>query len=327
MKFKLESSVFEEKAIVKTFSRDFRTDVYREETIVLDKESLNGTVRQIQLNGFCLIIKDIKIPAGYTVQVTANATVFKLHFELEGDYSYTPASKSSPVMKIPGGHFNILYFTNLDGTLSYNTTSRKTLEVLFTKDFLEKAAGEDYDESLRGLNRYIEKGENFMFWEKSRSIPLELQQNIQELISCRYCGHIKKIYLEARITALLLNLLVNPTAEDEARALSKPEYAGIQRVEEYIRKDFNRNITIADLAPIAGINTSKLKQRFKQVHGTTIFKYITRIRMERAKEWITTEKLSISEAAYKVGYKNPQHFTVAFKKYYGYLPSSLIGMN
>ncbi|WP_103192391.1 helix-turn-helix domain-containing protein [Formosa algae] len=32
---------------------------------------------------------------------------------------------------------------------------------------------------------------------------------------------------------------------------------------------------------------------------------------------------TIAETAYEIGYKNPQHFTAAFKKKYNYLPSKL----
>lgn len=329
MEFKIKSSVYNEEVFSRTFSRDFRDDTFKEETMILDKENIKGTIRLIQLNGFCLIIKEIKIPSAYSVRISAKESIFKLHFEMEGAYNYTPKKPSAHAMDIPNGKFNILYFSNIEGILNYKAGSRKTMEVLFTEDFLLKAAGEDYNETLKDLSNRIKKGKNFMYWEKSRPIPFELQQNIQELISCRYCGHIKKIYLEARITALLLNLLVRTNSEtsiDETREFSKTEYSGIQKVEEYIKMNFSKTITIAELAPIAGINTSKLKQSFKKIYGTTIFKYITGLRMERAAGLIKYEKLSVSEASYRVGYKNPQHFTVAFKKYYGYLPSSLCGL-
>jgi AraC-like DNA-binding protein len=45
--------------------------------------------------------------------------------------------------------------------------------------------------------------------------------------------------------------------------------------------------------------------------------------MEKAKEILSKRGMNISEVAYEVGYKNPQHFTVAFKKYFGYVPSKL----
>ncbi|RKS53758.1 AraC family transcriptional regulator [Gillisia mitskevichiae] len=329
MEFKLESNILEEKPLVKSFSKDFRVETLSEETLVLNKSDISGTINHIHLDGFCLIIKNIQSSVDHTINISSKASLFKLHFELEGDYSYAPENITEPKMTVSGGHFNIFYFSEIKGKLQYNNTSRKTVEILFTEDFLEKVAGKDLDETFKDLRERINKNQSFLLWEESRPIPPDVQQTIREITNCHYCTHIKKIYLEAKITALLLNFLVDSEQKSfsEDKEVSKNDLLGIQKVETYIRAHFKESISIAELAPIAGLNTSKLKQSFKKVHSTTIFKFITRLRMEMAKEIISVEKRSVSEAAYEVGYKNPQHFTVAFKKYYGYLPSSLLSEN
>ncbi len=45
--------------------------------------------------------------------------------------------------------------------------------------------------------------------------------------------------------------------------------------------------------------------------------------MEYAKQLILEKNISICCVSEELGYKNPQHFTVAFKKIFGYLPSKL----
>lgn len=329
MEFRLESTVLEKKALVKSFSKDFRVAMLSEETLVLNKPEIRGTIKHIQLDGFCLIIKDLEGSVDHSMNIYSKNSLFKLHFELEGDYSFAPENITEPKMAIPGGHFNIFYFSKVKGKLQYNATSRKTLEVLFTEDFLRKIAGEDLDDTFKDLRDRINKKQSFLLWDESRPIPLDVQQTIKEITSCQYCTHIKKIYLEAKITALLLNFLVDNKQKSHFldKEVSKNDYLGVQKVEAYIKEHFREGISIAELAPIAGLNTSKLKQSFKKVHSTTIFKFITRLRMEMAKEIIGVEKRSVSEAAYEVGYKNPQHFTVAFKKFYGFLPSSLSSEN
>jgi AraC-like DNA-binding protein len=325
MKFRLESSFFEENAVVKTFSKDFCAEAFSEETFIIDQELVKGSMHELHLDHFCLITQDLEASAGYSINISGNSPLFKLHFELEGDYNFCPLDPSVPAISIPAGHFKIFYLPRPEGCLNFKSSSRKTLEVLFTEKLLRKIMGPDYS-GLSSLKDGIKEDHPFLLWEESRIIPVELQQHIREIISCRYCGHIKKIYLEARITAMLLSFLVDDGAKNSVSQedhLPKKEYTGILRVEEHIKKNFRKNLTINDLAPIAGLNTSKLKQSFKKVHSTTIFKYITGLRMEKAKELITHEKMSVSEASYEVGYKNPQHFTVAFKKYYGFLPSSL----
>ena len=70
-------------------------------------------------------------------------------------------------------------------------------------------------------------------------------------------------------------------------------------------------------------NSFKLKKQFKMVFNTSVFHYLTELRMEYAKQLILEEEYSVALVSEELGYKNPQHFTVAFKKIFGYLPSKL----
>lgn len=97
----------------------------------------------------------------------------------------------------------------------------------------------------------------------------------------------------------------------------------ILEVEAYIKQNLKKTLTIPELASLVGLNASKLKRNFKIIFSTTIFKYITELRMRKASKLIKDESYTITQASYEIGYKNPQHFTVAFKKVYGYLPSKL----
>src|SRR5690606_7818395 len=102
-------------------------------------------------------------------------------------------------------------------------------------------------------------------------------------------------------------------------ALLKSDKDSLHAVEQHIKSNLNKALTIADLAVIAGFNESKLKRDFKEAYGSTIFKYITKLRMEKAIALIRHEGLTIAEAEYEVGYNNPQHITKAFKPTLGYL--------
>ncbi len=106
--------------------------------------------------------------------------------------------------------------------------------------------------------------------------------------------------------------------------LSNYDYCKIIEVEKYIQNNLKQALTISELAEFFGINMSKLKQNFKIIFSSTIFKHNTKLRMEKAKILILNKNYNAAEDSYRVGYKNIQHFTVAFKKMYGCLPSELI---
>lgn len=77
-----------------------------------------------------------------------------------------------------------------------------------------------------------------------------------------------------------------------------------------------------ELAHKCGLNDFKLKSGFKQLYGNTVFGYLGNLRMEVALRLLKEQK-SVRLVAEEIGYKNPQHFTAAFKKKYGVLPSQV----
>lgn len=70
-------------------------------------------------------------------------------------------------------------------------------------------------------------------------------------------------------------------------------------------------------------NECSLKKTFKSTFNTTIFSYIKEQKMLKAKQLLLDSNTTINEVADFIGYKNPQHFTTAFKRHFGYVPSKL----
>lgn len=326
MKTILKSSIFSNNEVIKTYSKNFEASDLKEEIQVINENEVKGIVKEIQLNGIYLSIRDISVINNYSIKVAHDFPLFKLHFEIEGSNLYTPANSGNKSIYIPRGHYNLFYLPNVEGTLCYETKKRKTLEIIFTEAYLKKIIGNNFRDLLLNFGEAIKNEEAFILWKNSKPITSELQDNIDEIISCKYVDNIKKAYLEAKVAELLIILLAKTNDEKYNGTnieLPKADYDKILEVESYIRKNLKSNLTISGLASIAGLNASKLKRGFKIVFSMTIFKYITGLRMKKARELITKQQYNITQASYEVGYKNPQHFTAAFKKLYGYLPSRL----
>jgi AraC-like DNA-binding protein len=60
---------------------------------------------------------------------------------------------------------------------------------------------------------------------------------------------------------------------------------------------------------------------FSSVENTTIEKYIILQKIERVKELLVYNELTLSEVAYQMGYSSVQHLSNQFKKVTGYTPS------
>ena len=83
--------------------------------------------------------------------------------------------------------------------------------------------------------------------------------------------------------------------------------------------------TITTLARRVGVNECYLKTDFREHTGLSIGEYVRKARMERALALIESNRCSVLQAATFVGYSNPSHFSRAFKRFHGYLPSSCTG--
>jgi len=88
---------------------------------------------------------------------------------------------------------------------------------------------------------------------------------------------------------------------------------------ERLLSDLSNPPTIEQLARETGLNQLKIKRGFKMLFGTTTYGLFQRSRMERA--LVLLQNNSVTETASLLGYSNISHFSGAFRKQFGMLPS------
>lgn len=104
-------------------------------------------------------------------------------------------------------------------------------------------------------------------------------------------------------------------------------YADFQQLmqsKNLLDTNLEESTPVEELAQHAGMSLSKFKRLFKQVFGTTPYKYYLKNRMEKAMELLLSGQQSVSEVGFLIGYTNLSQFTKAFKKHHGILPSEVI---
>ena len=102
-------------------------------------------------------------------------------------------------------------------------------------------------------------------------------------------------------------------------AMSKP-YASVQLAKDFIKNNYQFNITVEDIAKNANATPNYLSNIFQKEEGMTTKKYLTKIRMERAVTLLQNKRMKIKDISKLVGYPNQLHFSNEFKKYYGVSP-------
>ena len=94
----------------------------------------------------------------------------------------------------------------------------------------------------------------------------------------------------------------------------------IELIHSYDTVDIKQKIS-SIISEKLNVDYNHLSSMFSSTQGITIEKYIILQRIERAKELLVYNELSLSEIAYKLGYTNVQHLSTQFKKVTGLTPS------
>jgi two-component system, response regulator YesN len=91
----------------------------------------------------------------------------------------------------------------------------------------------------------------------------------------------------------------------------------IRKAMRYIEKNYKKNISLSNLAEDVEVSRSYLSFLFKQELGLNFSHYLTRMRIESAKEMLAGTNMKIYEIADEVGFDSPYYFSKVFKEFTG----------
>ena len=92
-------------------------------------------------------------------------------------------------------------------------------------------------------------------------------------------------------------------------------------INEYLAQNYNRKITIDELADNLGFNKSYMMRTYKKVTSMTILEKLYTIRCNHATEELDKQKRLITDIAYITGFESPSHFGKIYKSFTGMSPS------
>ncbi|MDR1616058.1 MAG: response regulator [Syntrophomonadaceae bacterium] len=102
----------------------------------------------------------------------------------------------------------------------------------------------------------------------------------------------------------------------------------IRMVENYIRKNYQNEITLGTIAEEAGFTPDYLSRLFKKRNKESPVKFLTRIRVEKAKNLlIELPEAEVGIIGEMVGYKDPYYFSRVFKTNTGMYPTEFRKMS
>ncbi|HEX2945519.1 MAG TPA: helix-turn-helix domain-containing protein [Clostridia bacterium] len=95
----------------------------------------------------------------------------------------------------------------------------------------------------------------------------------------------------------------------------------ISELKNYIRNNFNKDITLKELASVFFMNPIYLGQLFRKSTGKQFNEYLHEVRIEEAKKLLKRTGMKISEIALAVGYNDPKYFLSKFRSIAKQAPS------
>lgn len=100
----------------------------------------------------------------------------------------------------------------------------------------------------------------------------------------------------------------------------------ILRAIDYLKEHYpNEKVSLQEISRHVLMSSSYFSLVFKQYTGETFVEYITRLRIEKAKELLQHTTLKSYEISAKVGYNDPNYFSILFKKHTGSTPMEYRG--
>jgi AraC family transcriptional regulator len=99
----------------------------------------------------------------------------------------------------------------------------------------------------------------------------------------------------------------------------------LRNVIDYIEAHLDANITLTELATVAGFSLSHFKSLFKQAVGLPVHRYVLGRRVERARALLLAGEKTMVEIALETGFSHPSHMARCVRRVLGVSPSQIAG--
>lgn len=147
--------------------------------------------------------------------------------------------------------------------------------------------------------------------------PLIEQMGLSLKAELESGGADSRLYAESMAAALSVHLLRRYSVGNhklETSADGLPKYK-LKEAIAYIHDHLDQNLTLAELSQLVYMSPHYFATLFKQSTGLTPHHYLTKCRIEKAKQLLARHELSLVEISHSVGFQSQSHFTRVFRQY------------
>jgi AraC-like DNA-binding protein len=117
---------------------------------------------------------------------------------------------------------------------------------------------------------------------------------------------------------LMTKSLGAPSEVDFLASMFRPHFA---KFEEVIKHNLYSDLSLGEFASLCHMSLSTFKRKFKAVYSQSPARYITKMKIRKAADYLMNKELRVSEIAYDLGYDSLTTFNRAFKEQMGKSPT------
>lgn len=221
--------------------------------------------------------------------------------------TWQTASGNRKQKRVRQGHVSII-----PAHLPHETILENKLEMIvinFERSLIEKLADELIGKPIEIIEQWAAQDTLI------RQLGLELRQEFIQ-------GSPRNLYAQSVVNILSTHLIRNYSTNnlEIKNCDSKISAHKLKQVIDYIHEYLGNNLNLAELAAVAQMSQYRFARAFKNATGFPPHKYLILQRIERAKNLLEGDKLSIAEISYELGFTSQSHFTAAFRKLTGMTP-------
>ena len=244
----------------------------------------------------------------------------EFHSHIEVEVMYIIEGECIVETKGDAFHFTKGEFVLIDSFIEHRLIVRDSCKMLniefyFTKDKPSLLSMKQLITQSSHMEQFLNMKKPYVTMKHSDEVYHLLQQIVFESDQ-----HNRDDIVSLMLGQLLIHLARLGIKTKEAQSQMQLANRYVERVIQYIYYHYDENIQMEDLAGSVNLHPNYLHRIFKQVMNETVVEYLTKLRVNRAKNLLRNTDMPIIEITHNIGMNSSQYFSQVFKKQVGMTP-------
>lgn len=240
---------------------------------------------------------------------------------LKNNIRYT--IKGVGTMELNQGQFALLHTSDRPAVAEFTKLKpHECIEISWSDEWLQQMLG--HFQFLQRLFVPEDKRESFFVHTAPRPAGAKALDLVNAILTTPFDASISRLVFESKVREYLIMLLIEAAKEVEpAVSLTNRERETLVALGKRISTTYNKKFLNEELAREMGMNVTKLKDGFKEIHGVSISAMNMAVRMNEARRLLMETDYNIKEIKSLIGYKLTTSFVVKFYEFFGYHSSAV----